>query len=234
MYLTRAFLDPTSHAVRADLQSPESLHKTVQLAFPDPGSSPRSTHTVLHRLEHDRWARLILLIQSRTRPLVDRWPADYALNIGGDLDRAFSNGGENVGENPAIRDVEAERAALSVGRRLLFRLRANTTRKVDTKTTTDGVRRGGRRVPVRGDTARMQWLARHAETSGFSFDAGSLRISEIAAAGGTGGKQVTVAGALFEGVLLVRDVVRFRQTLESGIGPAKAYGFGLLSIAPAR
>ena len=229
MFLTRAFLDPTSHAVRADLQSPESLHKTVQRAFPDPGPSPRRTHAVLHRLEHDRWARLILLIQSRTKPLVDRWPANYVLDIGGDLDLAFSN----IGENPAIRDVEAERAALSVGRRLLFRLRANTTRRIDTKTT-DGVRHGGRRVPVHGDTARMQWLARHAETSGFSFDAGSLRISEIAAAGGTGGKQVTVAGAIFEGVLLVRDVVRFRQALEAGIGPAKAYGFGLLSIAPAR
>lgn len=230
MYLTRAFLDPTSHAVRADLQSPESLHKTVQRAFPDPGPSPRSTHAVLHRLEHDRWARLMLLIQSRTRPLIERWPAGYVLDIGGDLDLAFSN----IGENPSIRDVEAERSALSAGRRFLFRLRANTTRKVDTKTSPDDVKHKGRRVPVRGDTARVQWLARHAEASGFTFDEGSLRISEIAAACGTGGKSVTVAGAIFEGVLLVRDVARFRQALEFGIGPAKAYGFGLLSIAPAR
>lgn len=42
---------------------------------------------------------------------------------------------------------------------------------------------------------------------------------------------MTVGGALFEGVLVVDNVDRFVRALESGIGPAKAYGFGLLSIA---
>ena len=35
MFLTRAFLDPTSRAVRADAKNPEGLHKTVMRAFPD-------------------------------------------------------------------------------------------------------------------------------------------------------------------------------------------------------
>jgi CRISPR system Cascade subunit CasE len=228
MYLTRAFLDPKSRDVRADLRSPESLHKTVMRAFPDDaGPSPRGAHGILHRLDQDRGDRLVLLIQSRTKPMTKRWPDGYLLELGRDLDLAFSN----VGENPAIRSVEAERAALNPGRRFAFRVRANTTRKVDTKTGPDGVRRHGRRVPVRGDEERLRWFARHAEAAGFAVVDGQVRITEITGSGGRGGKSVTVGGALFEGILVVRDASLFRTALESGIGPAKAYGFGLLSIA---
>lgn len=49
---------------------------------------------------------------------------------------------------------------------------------------------------------------------------------------GTG--QLTFGAVLFEGRLRVTDADLFRAALASGIGPAKAYGFGLLSIAPAR
>lgn len=38
---------------------------------------------------------------------------------------------------------------------------------------------------------------------------------------------------IFDGLLEVTDAAAFRQTLACGIGPAKAFGFGLLSIAPA-
>jgi CRISPR system Cascade subunit CasE len=228
MYLTRAFLDPKSRDVRADVRNPESLHKTVMRGFPDhAGPSPRGAHAILYRLDRDRADRLVLLVQSRTKPMIERWPAGYVLDMDGDLDLAFSN----VGENPAVRSIEAERATLRPGRRFAFRLRANTTKKIDTKTGPDGIRRHGRRVPVRGDEERLRWFARHAEAAGFAVEGGQVRITEIAASGGRGGKSVTVGGALFEGVLVVRDVNRFIRALEAGIGPAKAYGFGLLSLA---
>jgi CRISPR system Cascade subunit CasE len=38
----------------------------------------------------------------------------------------------------------------------------------------------------------------------------------------------------FDGVLQVAEPERFRQTLAQGIGSGKAFGFGLLSVAPAR
>ena len=38
----------------------------------------------------------------------------------------------------------------------------------------------------------------------------------------------------FDGILQVIEPKRFRKTLVEGIGSGKAYGFGLLSIAPAR
>jgi CRISPR system Cascade subunit CasE len=44
--------------------------------------------------------------------------------------------------------------------------------------------------------------------------------------------QLTFVSVLFEGRLRVTDPGKFRATLERGVGSAKAYGFGLLSIAP--
>jgi CRISPR-associated protein Cas6/Cse3/CasE subtype I-E len=43
---------------------------------------------------------------------------------------------------------------------------------------------------------------------------------------------VTHVGVRFDGLLTVVDPVRFVQTLETGVGSAKGFGFGLLSIAP--
>jgi CRISPR system Cascade subunit CasE len=160
--------------------------------------------------------------------MTERWPAGYVLKMEGDLDLAFTG----IGENPAIRRVNVERAAIQAGRRFVFRLRANTTKKIDTKSGPNSVRRHGRHVPVRGDDERMAWFTRHADAAGFAVDGGNVRMIEIRAMGGRGAKSVTVAGALFEGVLVVGDADRFRAALEAGIGPAKAYGFGLLSIAP--
>ncbi|GFP24433.1 hypothetical protein HKBW3S09_01900, partial [Candidatus Hakubella thermalkaliphila] len=39
-------------------------------------------------------------------------------------------------------------------------------------------------------------------------------------------------GGVFEGVLAVKDSGLFLNALRQGVGPGKAYGFGLLSLAP--
>ena len=44
--------------------------------------------------------------------------------------------------------------------------------------------------------------------------------------------RLTFEGLTFEGLLEVDDPVRFAGAIRAGIGPAKAYGYGLLSVAP--
>lgn len=227
MFLTRAFLDPSSRAVRADLRSPEGLHKTIMRAFPDDaGPNARKTHGVLHRLDETGEKRLMLLVQSRTRPEVGRWPDGYLM---ADAELTFTGA-----ENPEVKSLAPLVASFTSGARYRFRLRANTTRKIDTKSAPDGSRRNGRRVPLRGDDARVAWVVRKGAASGFIVDPAFVRVREVAPAGGRGGKGVVVAGALFDGVLRVDDAARFREAFADGIGPAKAYGFGLLSLAPVR
>ncbi|MEV0846280.1 type I-E CRISPR-associated protein Cas6/Cse3/CasE [Streptomyces sp. NPDC049954] len=48
------------------------------------------------------------------------------------------------------------------------------------------------------------------------------------------GRRVTFNSATFEGRLRVADVPLFSTTLLAGVGPAKAYGCGLLTVAPLR
>jgi CRISPR system Cascade subunit CasE len=130
--------------------------------------------------------------------------------------------------------------SIEPGNTFRFRLTANPTkrlRKDSLHAKGDKIEEKwvGKRVPVPPDKWK-EWLTRRAEHSGF-------RVREIAnlQAGfayfnrstqrGTGQKLRSVR---YEGVLEVTDAKAFRKTLFSGIGPAKAFGFGLLSLAPAR
>lgn len=225
MYLTRLFLDPTSRSVRFDAANPEGLHKTVMRLFPpDAGPEPRKAHAVLHRLDESPGGRLMLLVQSRSKPALGNLLPGYLLDLSRDPELALSG----VADNASTRNVEDERKAINVGERFAFRLKGNATKKIGTKSGPDGKRVHGKRVPVRGDDARLEWLRRHAKVAGFSLLA--ARVSEVAPRG----REVRVAGVVFEGVLEVLDPSSFRKALEDGIGPAKAFGFGLLSLSRAR
>lgn len=45
-------------------------------------------------------------------------------------------------------------------------------------------------------------------------------------------RELPLFGVRFDGVLRVTDVEVLLDALRGGIGPAKAFGFGLLSLAP--
>ena len=102
------------------------------------------------------------------------------------------------------------------------------------------------RVELTQEADQIAWLARKGVQHGFtvtqaqaSDGALSVWVTPNAKAFGThpalrdGKRQMTFGGVTFDGVLRVVDKHVFRGSLESGIGPAKAYGFGLLSVAPA-
>jgi CRISPR system Cascade subunit CasE len=46
-----------------------------------------------------------------------------------------------------------------------------------------------------------------------------------------GGRRLTFGAVVFDGMLEVSDPGRLRSALRHGIGSAKAFGFGLLSLA---
>jgi len=225
MYLARLFLNPAERNVRFDVANPEGLHKTVMRLFPkDTGPEARKAHAVLHRLDEGSGGQIMLLVQSLSKPDAASLPPRYLIDLSQDPELAFSG----ITDNPSIRNVDEERKAIRAGDRLLFRLKANTTRKIGTKSGPDGKRVHGQRVPVRGDDARLDWLRRHANVAGFAF--ADVRVRELQARG----REVRLAGVLFDGVLEVKDPLLFRHAVETGIGPAKAFGFGLLSLSRAQ
>lgn len=85
---------------------------------------------------------------------------------------------------------------------------------------------------------QQEWLVARSESHGFricSDDSGqrALRVSRRAREEFKRGPQmVTIATAQFDGILEVTDAAAFARTLGHGIGRAKGFGCGLLTIAP--
>lgn len=84
-----------------------------------------------------------------------------------------------------------------------------------------------RRIPCHGNQARLDWLRKQADRFGFN----------VIDANVTGYKEnpirkynFTVKTVAFEGVLQITDIDKFRNALMNGIGHAKAYGCGMLTI----
>lgn len=237
IYLSRLVLDQRNRAVQRDLADCQQMHRTVMSLFPAAErADPRSAMGVLYRLEtNPRTGQVILLLQSGVAPDWSRLEPGYLADTAGE-------------GNPMCKSVDEQYGRLAPGMRLAFRLRANPTRKIDTRSGPDGERRNGRRVELRREEEQLDWLRRKGADCGFDVveararpapGSRAARPGEQTGTRSTQGEagveraRLTFAAVLFEGELEVRDVARFRVALAKGIGPAKAYGFGLLSVAPA-
>lgn len=225
MRMSRIVLNPMSRTVAGTISDAHRIHRMVMAAFsPVTGGDARAQHRVLHRLEVDPYGgALVLYVQSASEPDWSRLPDELLAAL------------ENR-PNPEVRDL-VELEAIEAGRVVRFRLRANATRKIDTKSV-DGRRRHGRRVPHRDPSRLLEWLARRGRASGFELAFGSdgqpqvSMIHEPMARGRRGDGRVTLEGVRFDGLLRISEPVPFRDAVIHGVGPGKAYGFGLLSFAP--
>jgi CRISPR system Cascade subunit CasE len=227
MYLSRLELNPRSPDVRHDLTSPYELHRTLSRVFPTPdGQDYRATHGVLFRLEPQAYTqtRPVVLVQSVTAPDWAQLPASYGFATSKPLAPAFS-----------------------AGQMLGFRLVANPTKKEKREG-----QRQGRRVPLFDanaptdasdpdqTTPAQQWLHRKGEQHGFEVVyvvTEEFRLADVQAGvkpSASAAKQgLRLYGVRFDGLLRVTDPALLLDAVRQGIGPAKAFGFGLLSLAPA-
>lgn len=225
MRLSRLILNPLNGETVRTVRDVHRLHQLVMKGFAsNTGPAARAQHRVLHRLEMDsRSGALVLYVQSASEPDWSRIPAGYLVRLDGR-------------PNPAVRDLtELELAAAS--KVVRFRLRANPTRKIATKSV-GGERRHGRRVPHRNDERCIEWLVRQGANHGFEIMRDPqgyprvLLVREPTRRGRRDGSAITFEGVRFDGLLRIVDADAFRAGVISGFGPGKAFGFGLLSFAP--
>lgn len=200
MYLTRLRLNPNTGLARRDLGSPYEMHRTLVRAFVADENS--SAPRFLWRQEvNTAWADPILLVQSSEAP---DWSYLEAVP-------------QYLKQAPEVKQLDAQQL-VNDGGRYRFRLQANPT-----------VTRDGKRLGLLGEEAQLAWLIRQANRHGFRVEAalvtGSDRLSTPKAS-----QRITLQRACFEGRLVVEDTNRFAQALLEGIGPAKAFGCGLLSV----
>lgn len=220
MHLTRFEINPARRDARALLASPQKLHAAVLAAFP-PRDTPPEQGRVLWRIDRTGH-RAALFIVSPHRPdlthLVEQagWPA---------TDTTWDT-----------RDYQPLLDRLDTGQHWAFRLKANPT--ASRRKTPDATR--SQRFAHVTVAQQTDWLLARAERLGFAIPAGDHKEPDVAVRGRDNtafarqGKHVTIATAVYEGHLRITDPDALRTALTDGIGPAKAYGCGLLTLAPAR
>jgi CRISPR system Cascade subunit CasE len=120
-----------------------------------------------------------------------------------------------------------------------FSLLANPTKKLAAPRDAEGKRSNARRVPISTREDLLEWITRKGGQHGFLTDSSSLRTSPRP-------RQLFVKKSTtdtrrhaglhtateFTGVLRITDPAAFLLAVHSGIGSAKAFGFGMLCLSP--
>lgn len=237
MFLSRLTLNPRDPQARFDLARPYEMHRTLWRGFP--GGEPRR---ILFRVDADRrGGPPVVLVQSDRQPDWAALPAGYTARV---------------------PEAKAFDPVLRAGQRLRFRLRANPTKRVAAGNPRLGAVAAGKRVALCSEGDQLRWLLRKAGKGGFRVPGDWVSKSDperraadwgpdfadgnwypnfrvdVAPEGRArndkpGHRDGAFLAVRFEGVLEVTDPDRFVTTIREGVGSAKGYGFGLLSVAPA-
>ena len=207
MYLSRLTLNTRSRQAMSETARPYQLHRTLMQAFPD--ADHGGPGHVLFRLDTpEDGESLWLLVQSEKKPA---WSHHEALR-------------DYLQAPPECKQYTP---SFTPGQILCFRLRANPTMRV---------KQDGKRQGVLGEERQLDWLKRRGPAGGFEPVSVTVIDEDFKreATPSKGHRKLTHLSVRYEGVLRVTDPERFGEALAAGIGSAKGFGFGLLSVAPLR
>lgn len=219
------------------------LHRTLSNAFPQKSGakSYREEFKILYRLEYFEGKGCpVLLVQSA---IIPHWEAIQEKYSGYFL------------EQPQSKSLNPLMERLNNNQICIFRLKANPVKRPPPQKNSENSSRGKtNRIPIINEQQLVEWISKKGEKeAGFKiltlksssskdiFDLliQSLPISRISTPYRFQKKKsnkkknaITLQGVLFEGHLVITDVNKFKAKMVTGIGPGKAFGFGLLSIIP--
>ncbi|HET7595915.1 MAG TPA: type I-E CRISPR-associated protein Cas6/Cse3/CasE [Burkholderiales bacterium] len=231
VYLSRLRLNLRDRRVQRDLGNSQALHRRLIGAFPD--ATSRADARMLYRVEAGRPGQApdcTILVQSAAEP-------DWSL-LGAGYLQTEAAGFWPERDPIALKEVGASFARIAPGDRFRFRLRANPTQKRHFKAGEAARPTGpnGTRIPILEDAGLDAWIVRKGEQHGFRVLGARWQPDPVTGDQQRGsksdGRALTHYAVLFDGALEVVDADAFQAALVDGIGPAKAYGFGLLSLAP--
>lgn len=222
MFLSQVQLNPRRREAGKLLSSPHSLHAAVLASFPDP--SARVTGRILWRLDAGEY-RTLLRVVSPERP---------------DFTHIIEQAGWPTRDDTwSVRPYNDLLARIDDGQRFGFRLTANPVRSTRLPS--------GQRGKVYGHVTvaqQEQWLFDRQERLGFRIEDACSGDEELGKALRVTDRRtlkfsrretgVTLRVATFEGILSVVERDAFVHALSHGIGRAKGYGCGLLTLAPVR
>ena len=200
MILSLLKLDLTSPSVRQSLKNCQDMHRNIMKAFDSARNDAKVLYRVLRSKENIR-----IYVQSMAEP---HW------------ERIENNG--FICEK--MKDISKLSDSFREGQVLSFDILGCPSKKVA------GEGKNSKRVILREKEAQIGWIKREGEKNGFIIlDAFVYGKTEILC-----GKRDTgtfqIAGLVFQGTLKITDPVSFQKGFMNGIGPEKAYGFGMMMV----
>ena len=234
-YLSQIWLNPLRSQTQRMLRNPQVLHAAVL------GGLARQpvTERVLWRVEQESPYRVGVLVLTESKP---SW------------EHLVEQGGWPSADEPQalVRPYEPLLRRVASGAQFAFRLRANpvgATRHpakpsaAQEELLASAARPRGIRVAHRTAAHQLAWLTDRIERWGFEIletAAGFPDVRLVArkrlvfdkSSRGDSKRRVVIDTATYEGRVRVVDVDMALATLLSGVGHARAYGCGLITLAP--
>jgi CRISPR system Cascade subunit CasE len=240
-YLSRIYLNPQRQQARKLLINPQLLHSAVMAGIITQPVQER----VLWRVDADKPLRPSLFVLTQSRPSWEHITEQAGWPSTDDPDDP----------QVLVRDYRPLLDRLRTHDEFRFRLTANPTQTSKRPGTLTEAQRKRAENDVLSRPARLGhrtvshqagWLTARTQRWGFDIPASSAsatvgetvtdmrivsrhRLSFVRK--GTAG-QVVIQAVTYEGRLRVTDPDSLRRALTNGVGPAKAYGCGLLTLAP--
>lgn len=224
MYLSRVSLSLTRLNAMAFASSPYKIHAAVERAFASDAKREGEDGRILWRLDE-----------------APGNPNEMWLYVVSPEEPDFTHICEQVGKpiSWVTKDYEPVLNQVKDGQLWQFRLKANPVRKVFV----DKGRRAREGVigSIQGHVTEAQqraWLLDRAETHGFRIAQTVEGYERLIVSHRRRerfkrhGDMVTLATAQYDGILEVADADAFRHVLGFGMGRARGFGCGLMTIAP--
>lgn len=248
LYLSRLILDLNCRQVRNEIAQPYEMHRTLMHAFEGYAidkekENAREKFSVLFRADvDDQNSRAVVYVQSVVEP-------DWSYL---DTCKNYLLSEEGI-SNPAYKNVTVSYLGLRYGQTLAFSLRANPTKRIF-KPSKGDVLLKGKRVALLREEEQVDWLVRKGDErekgcpGGFEILAKETKVQNdeirqiVHVNTMPEGKQIgyktdeqgkhrmTQLTVRYDGLLRITDPDAFRETLVRGIGPAKAFGCGLMLV----
>jgi CRISPR system Cascade subunit CasE len=207
--LARIRLNPHSRAVQRDLRNATDMHRTLMRLVPDGlGSSPRQAAGLLYRLDVTDTFSTLLVQATALDPT--RLPDDYG--------------------HADVKDLTPVFNALQKGLAVRYRIVVNPVKTERLSLENKG--RRGKRIALTGPDAD-QWWARRALEAGLHLTTALPTLVAAVHGGGDSAAAVRHHLVRYDGTATVTDPDALAEAVLVGIGRAKSYGAGLLSLARA-
>lgn len=212
LHLTKLVINPAHPNANQALRDINRMHQIVT-AFACPrdfGPSSRAAADVLYRLDYTN-AGPHLLIQSATQPDTTTLPAGFA--------------------HAGTRDLTPLLHHLHNNMTVRYRITLNATSSRCAPPQPDGTPRPrGTRTPLTGHDALTWWHNKALHHGLHPHETSTADTTKLR--GRKNGTTITITATTIEGTAHITDIDTLRTTIQTGVGRARAYGCGLLSLAP--